>query len=385
LKYFFILVFLIQSLAGANTDPIFLIHGFLGWGRDEMNGYRYWGGKNDYQEDLRESGYNVFTLSVGPVSSNWDRAVEAYAQIKGGCVDYGMVHSDLFGIIQKPINKCYEGLYPQWDENNPIHLIGHSQGGLTARMLEHLLQNSYPDETSLLLKNSSDGWITSVTTIATPHDGTTLAPIIMDIFPFAQSMSSWVLPLSNTFLKKIYRFDLEQWGLVIDKNKKSVDFWKEIGKSKIRDSKNFCTWDLSLEGAKAFNTLYRTNQSVYYFSFSSFATKKVPQSNYHRPDSKMLLTLRPASLLIGKSNEIDSTWNKNDGIVNTISMAAPTSGMHGPEPVQDYNGIPQKGVWQKTKELHMNHHSVIGVHLSKKKSAEVLELYKKHCNLLYSL
>ena len=34
----------------------------------------------------------------------------------------------------------------------------------------------------------------------------------------------------------------------------------------------------------------------------------------------MLLILRPASILIGKSNEIDSTWNKNDGIVNTASI-----------------------------------------------------------------
>ena len=385
MKYFFIALFSIQSLAGANTDPIFLIHGFLGWGRDEMNDYRYWGGKNDYQEDLQELGYNVFTLSVGPVSSNWDRAVEAYAQIKGGCIDYGKAHSEKFGIIQKPINKCYEGLYPQWDENNPIHLIGHSQGGLTARMLEHLLKNNYPDETSLLLKNSDDGWIKSVTTISTPHDGTTLAPIIMDIFPFAQSMSSWVAPFSNAFLKKIYRFDLEQWGLVTEKNQKSKDFWKEMGKSKIRDSKNFCTWDLSLDGAKAFNSLYRTDPSVYYFSFATFATKKVKRSNYHRPDSKMLLILRPASILIGKSNEIDSDWNKNDGIVNTASMGGPTSGNHGSEPIEMYNGIPKKGVWQKEKELHMNHHAIIGAHLSKKKSIEIFDIYKTHCQLLYTL
>ena len=62
MKYFFILLFFIQSLAAANTDPIFLIHGFLGWGRDEMNSW-YWGGKNDYQEELRDLGYEVFTLS----------------------------------------------------------------------------------------------------------------------------------------------------------------------------------------------------------------------------------------------------------------------------------------------------------------------------------
>jgi len=385
MKYFLLPLIFIGTLFSANNDPIFLIHGFMGWGRDEMNGYRYWGGKNDYQEELRKLGYNVYTLSVGPVSSNWDRAIEAYAQIKGGCVDYGKGHSEEFGIIQKPDNKCFEGLYPQWDENNPIHLIGHSQGGLTARMLEFLLANNYPDETSLLLKNNYDGWIKSVTTISTPHDGTTLAPIIMDIFPFAQSMSSWLAPFSNRFLKNIYRFDLEQWGLVADKNQKSKDFWKEIGSSKIRDSKNFCSWDLSLEGAKAFNSLYRTSPSVYYFSFSTFATKKVGKSNYHRPDSKMLLILRPASILIGKSNDLDSTWNKNDGICNTVSMGAPASGSHGSEPTKMYNGIPEKGIWQKEAEINMNHHGIIGIHLSKNKSNKIFDIYKIHCQLLYTL
>ena len=385
MKCLLILLFFIQSLAGANTDPIFLIHGFLGWGRDEMNGYRYWGGKNDYQEELRELGYDVFTLSVGPVSSNWDRAVEAYAQIKGGCVDYGKSHSEEFGIIQQPANKCYEGLYPQWDENHPIHLIGHSQGGLTARMLEHLLENSYPDEESLLLKNSADGLIKSVTTISTPHNGTTLAPIIMDIFPFAQSMSSWVAPFSNRLLKNIYSFDLEQWGLSDNNNKKTKDFWKEIGKSKIRDSKNFCSWDLSLNGAEEFNSRYRTSPAVYYFSFSTFASKQLKNSSYHKPDEKMRFMLRPTSKLIGKSDKQDARWNKNDGLVNTISMGAPTSGNHGAEPSKMYDGVPQKGIWQKNEEIHMNHNSIIGVHLSKKKSATVLDFYKTHCKLLYTL
>ena len=94
-----------------------------------------------------------------------------------------------------------------------------------------MVKNNYQNESSLLLKNSSDGWIKSVTTISTPHDGTTLAPLIIDIFPFAQSMSSWVAPFSNRFLKNIYSFDLDQWGLAADNNQKSKDFWKEIGKS----------------------------------------------------------------------------------------------------------------------------------------------------------
>jgi triacylglycerol lipase len=29
--------------------------------------------------------HQVMTAAVGPISSNWDRAVELYYQIKGGC------------------------------------------------------------------------------------------------------------------------------------------------------------------------------------------------------------------------------------------------------------------------------------------------------------
>ena len=383
---FLILFFLSQACLGAaNNDPIFLVHGFLGWGRDEMNGYHYWGGKYDYQNELQKIGYNINTLSVGPLSSNWDRAVEAYTQIKGGCVDYGKEHSEKFGIIQRPPGKCYEGIHPQWDENNPIHLIGHSQGGITIRMLEYLLSATFKNEDSSLLKHSHGGWIKSVTTIASPHDGTTLSPIIMEIFPFAQSLSAWVGPIMNKFAKQKYRFDLEQWGISPKEDVESTKFWNDIGKSKIRDSKNFCSWDLSIDGSKEFNSIYRTNKSVYYFSFSTYSTKQIKNSPYYKPTSKTILMFRPAAMLIGKSNPNDSLWNKNDSIVNTISMGSPTSGSHGAEPNKAYQNIPVKGIWQKMESINESHHSIIGVHVSKSKSKEIFKLYKQHCALLYSL
>ena len=66
-------------------------------------------------------------------------------------------------------------------------------------------------------------------------------------------------------------------------------------------------------------------------------------------------------------------------------MGGPTSGNHGSEPTEMYNGIPKKGIWNKEKEIHINHHGIIGVHLSKKKSAKIFDLYKTHCQLLYTL
>lgn len=40
-------------------------------------------------EELRHAGYNVFEASVSAFGSNWARAAELYAYIKGGTVDYG--------------------------------------------------------------------------------------------------------------------------------------------------------------------------------------------------------------------------------------------------------------------------------------------------------
>ena len=70
-----------------NTHPIVLVGGFSVWGREEIFGLKYWGGTRDLQEDLRAEGFPVLTAAPGPFSSNWDRACEVYAILKGGRVD----------------------------------------------------------------------------------------------------------------------------------------------------------------------------------------------------------------------------------------------------------------------------------------------------------
>ena len=74
----------ISGLFSQNSCPIVLIHGFLGWGRDEMAGYYYWGGRMDLESELKNAGFEVYSVSVGPISPGWDRAIEAFYQIKGG-------------------------------------------------------------------------------------------------------------------------------------------------------------------------------------------------------------------------------------------------------------------------------------------------------------
>ena len=67
-------------LFSRNNYPIVLVHGLFGWGKEEMGDYRYWGGTSDLEVIIENAGYTVYTVSVGPISSNWDRDVEVYYQ-----------------------------------------------------------------------------------------------------------------------------------------------------------------------------------------------------------------------------------------------------------------------------------------------------------------
>ena len=83
--------------AAANNHPIVLVHGFLGFGPEQFtrSGFKYWGGFGDIAGHLRthHGQHTVLVPSIGAISSSWDRSAELYYQIKGGCVDYGSVHT----------------------------------------------------------------------------------------------------------------------------------------------------------------------------------------------------------------------------------------------------------------------------------------------------
>ena len=181
----------IGSLAqAANSYPVILVNGYASFDRAEAMGFKYWGGKNDLQAQLRNAysgAQPIYTVAPGGFSSNWDRAVELYYQIKGGCVDYGATHATAFGHTRT--GRCYTGVYPTWSVTNPVHLVGHGMGGQTARMLAQLLAtNGSPKNPSLFgTAGVTSAWVKSVSTVAAPNDGSTLPDVIKDHVPYIQS------------------------------------------------------------------------------------------------------------------------------------------------------------------------------------------------------
>lgn len=389
--------FLLSLLTAENKYPIILVHGFMGWGNDEMAGYKYWGGKNDFEEYLRQQGFEVYTTSVGPVSSNWDRAVELFYQIKGGQVDYGQGHSEKYGLQQKPTEKNVPGLYPQWDHDHPVHIIGHSMGGQTARMLQYLLENviyqdqeEYVPETNLLMGYVHTGWIHSITSISTPHNGTTLSDIITQGIPFLQDVIGVAAVVGNDF----YDFDLQQWGFAKKENETWSAYFRRMREHKAWGTKNMCAWDVSLQGARHLNTIAPANSDIYYFSFSTTNTHSDSISGFHVPNESMSLILRANARAMGRNKAYwadgsvtDSTWYENDGIVNTISQYGSTTGANGADPIAEYrlDELLIPGQWYHIKTLNMDHKAPLGHGLDENDIQAMIELLDDHCILLWSL
>jgi triacylglycerol lipase len=338
-----------QQAVAANNYPVVLVHGFLGFGPDQFprSGFKYWGGYGDIAVHLQvyKGPRAVFTASVGPINSNWDRAADLYAQIKGGCVDYGADHVARQrppGQQQKPAEKCWAAdpdnnphnyplaFYPAWDAQHPIHLIGHSQGGTTARALIQLLEHGAANQgDGDLYKGAKVGWVRSLTTLSAPHNGTTLRDAVLD-----------VLPSLDPALRSLLDNDL-------------------------------ANWELAPDGARDFNLWALTSPHVYYYSLGTLATEAgsyccnqtdriiapIQSSGYQYPRADMITYFKsmagewivPSLLQRGMGAytqhapgrvRIDSAWFPNDGVVNTISMRAPNG-----HPARDYDGSPVRGYW----------------------------------------
>lgn len=321
----FVIMFLLLSEAFlgaglAKAAPFVLVHGFMGWGRDELAGYKYWGGTAlDIEGFLREQGHEVHTASVGPISSNHDRACELFAQIHGGRVDYGEAHARAFG--HERFGRSYEGFHREWSESQPVHLIGHSMGGQTIRVLVELLAQDH------FAVGSNQRWVRSVSSLSTPHRGTTLVNLVDGAtVGLAEVFVSWIMAATRGKLH-VYDFDLDHWGLKRRDGEGILEFLRRARKT-LGHTRDISSWDLSAEGARELNERTRTFPDVYYFSYGNEECFRIPGTNrYVAKPSMILSALRMGTLFMG-SFQPDSAlpgedWGLNDGVVNTVSMRGP--------------------------------------------------------------
>jgi len=385
---------------GKVNYPYIFVHGLGGWG--EEGGLDaaspYWGSSSgDLMEYLRSEDYEVYAPAVGPISSTWDRACELYAELTGTTVDYGEYHSAQHKHARYG-RQYTSALVPDWGSKKnggqtvKINLVGHSYGGETVRLLTSLLEygdenekNTTPsDSRSPLFDGGKGSYVFSVTTLCSPHNGSSLTCILNSAGKLIGLGSVTDMLTTVCFTAAgitypasgVYDFMLDQFG--IGKINGGISEIKNAIRAVTESDNDHAGYDLSPDGAAQLNSQIKTVKNVYYFSYSYCSTKDSSVLSGQTADLKISL---PA--LIGISDamgmytgvtdggiNIDSSWQANDGLVNVVSAKYPFTEEHI-DYVQDEVKI-KKGVWYVMPTRSGHHGTVIGMD---KNTTEVRQFY----------
>ncbi|MEI6578286.1 MAG: hypothetical protein WCN92_02340 [Eubacteriales bacterium] len=361
-----------SGIAKSGTEyPFVFVSGFAGWGKyDKLyQNVKYWGGlKCDLMKYLNSKGFECGASSVDPVKSAWDRACELYAQLTGNVTDYGKVHSKIYGHERFGPDFCKSPLIEGWGmkDNNgkpcKVNFICHSFGGTTARLLAQLMANGSKAEikgtekgkVSGLFTGGKAGWINSITTLATPHNGTTIT-ILAD--PAYALISGTNTLLSFTGMKNVDFSKTDYFGV--------YDYLRGLGKvSSEGIGKDTGVYDLSVDGAAELNKMLSPLKNVYYFSVPCDATASYLNKNQRIPNPLLSEPiLWPTTYLMGNLTgrtaggiAIDESWLNNDGVINTISSVAPKNEA---SKLFDAENI-KPGIWNIMSTFRGDHASIVG-------------------------
>ncbi|MFM0221956.1 esterase/lipase family protein [Paraburkholderia dipogonis] len=319
-----------------NTYPIVLVHGFCGWDRDEVFGFKYWGGPFDIEARLNELHVHTYSAAVGPVSSSWERAVELYYYLVGGTVDYGAAHAKKYGIQR--FGRTLKGIYPQISDTNRIHLVGHSMGAQTSADFESFLRNGSKQERDHFEKHPEEGisdlflggknWVHSITGVAPAFNGSTLGDSQNKIFQVVENvLLKLAAAAGSNFTDFVYDFKLDQWGLQRREGEYFIEYFNRVRESEIWTSGDTAFTDLSTTGAaKIAKERLRIFPETYYFSFHGNTTFENPKTGYWLPMAQTNPILYLDAARTGRlSNDPvipedqQASWRPSDGLVNCIA------------------------------------------------------------------
>lgn len=370
---------------GTNYPYVF-VAGYAGWGQyDKINEtFQYWGMRSgDLLKYLNSQGFECYASSVDPVGSAWDRACELYAQLTGGIVDYGEAHAARYKHERFGTDYSKSPLISGWGASNgnsdfkKVNFVCHSFGGATVRLLAQLLATGSQEEmnktaqgaVSALFVGGKADWIYSITTVASPHNGTTVANLAMPLKSLFPAGNTKIVgsPISTSFA--VYNY-LKSMSKLLNNG-----IGEDTG-----------AYDLSLDGAAKLNSKLTASDDIYYFSFPTDATAPARFSNKRIPDIKLAdIVFLPTCLYLSRTTGIteggiafDRVWLNNDGIVNTVSAKAPKD---EPQKIFDESSI-IKGTWNIMKTFNGDHASITGGVI---RAVNINPFYLAQMNLINSL
>lgn len=393
-----------------NNYPIVFIHGMYGFGEEELI-YKvlpYYGMvTGSLIKRLRAKGYRAFAPKVGPVASAWDRACELYAMLTGGTVDYGKAHAKKYG--HERYGRTFEKpLIPDWGTVDAdgnlvkIHMFGHSFGGATMRAFVQILaegseeeRQASGDNVSPLFKGGKGDWVCSITSLAGPHDGTTIMHALPTMIKGLRYGTYYIANiLGNTSFKSVYDFHLEQFGLTSlpgYRNQLGKMFNFEGAKAAAESHDNLF-WDLRIEGAAEMNERTKCHDTTYYFSVPTLGTKDGPDG-HPVPDSIMNPVLYPFAYAMAKYDgkhpevDMDASWYHGDGLATFGSSFHPKNEPFIAIDDADKANL-QKGVWHVMHAAESDHGTIIGgsvKYIGKGKYKLFDAFYNEHIALLQTL
>ncbi|MGW7832226.1 lipase-like domain-containing protein [Staphylococcus xylosus] len=377
-----------QGVVKKNKYPIILAHGFSGYPDESKPAVLppYWGGnKVDLDKELNKQGYDVREGGMSPFGSNYDRALELYYYIKGGTVDYGAYHSKKYGHAR--YGKTYKGIYPEWAPGKKVHLVGHSFGGQTIQVLEDMLRHGVPEEIEYQKKHGGDipeifaggnnNMVSSVTTIATPHNGTFISDKLGNK-PIARKLFYKILKYtSNKYTKADY--GLEPWGIKQRDDESFIQYLKRVKDNKVWKTEDTSFTDGSIEGSKKINDRLTLSKDVAYTSITAEDTHKT-FNNRQRGNFKMFAPFKLLANLVGRQNP--ESWREGDGPVPLKSGLYP---FNKPHKDTTFDSKPELGLWGVMPTLkNWDHMDLVGWDLTdtRIKPKMVLGLYEQLANYL---
>ena len=375
--------------SGAERYPTIYVHGLMGWGEhDQIYAVTpYWGLTSDLMPYLTGKGYESYAVSVGPLSSAWDRACELYAQLTGTTVDYGAAHAAEYDHARYGVTYD-KPLFEGWSADKKINLVGHSFGGATIRLFLDILADGSAEEqaaakaagteVSPFFQGGKADWVYSLTTLAAPHNGTTFLECCGDMTQFAAEASTTMAKLLGiSDFKGVYDFQLEQFGFYRKDGETVLEALDRVLHSDFLSHNDNVFRDLTIDRALELNDDIEIQPNVYYFSYAGDKTRQSTITGERTSAVDMTPLFVPfANQMCGYYDQttaggfrIDKSWAPNDGLVNTVSALYPTdsagrcltkSGKTGYVQQDGYSNVDyQPGVWNVMPVRHYDHGNFI--------------------------
>ncbi|KAH7139795.1 Alpha/Beta hydrolase protein [Dactylonectria estremocensis] len=308
-----------RTLPEKREIPIVFVPGFSGWGAPLFGAINYFGGVIDIPRLLVDEGYTVIVAPVAPISTNWERACELYRQLTFGKfsqvnretgfidevydvdVDYGnyfdpdQAHAPEETTTtgrRRAILFTPSSGFNDWKwHRNKIHFVCHSQGGNTVRYLISLMAQGAADLHPTYFKEPErDSWTVSVTTLGTPHRGTTVIDVLEKIVSSSRNQALGLaarLFATASFYppqKRAYDLQLDHWGVCRKSNETFQDMLERFESVNgpvwnWLESENNGLYDNKIEGVDRLSKrTLEVSEKVFYFSLSFHATNHFPNS-----------------------------------------------------------------------------------------------------------